>query len=78
MLKGYADIIYANELIGDTIHSSLDKPHSPFVKQPYAGMQSALYVAASKTTDIGVVNRLSRALLAVKQDGTFEKILKMQ
>ncbi|WDE05758.1 transporter substrate-binding domain-containing protein [Thalassomonas viridans] len=78
LLQGHADITYANELIGDSIHTSLGKEFPSFVKQPYAGMQPVLYVAANKTTDAEIINRLSRALLAVKKDGTFDKILSRQ
>lgn len=75
--EGLADITYANELIGDTIHTSLGETLSPFVKQPFSGIRSALYVAASKTTDAEILSRLSQALVEVKKDGTFEKIIGM-
>ncbi|WP_281561103.1 transporter substrate-binding domain-containing protein [Thalassomonas sp. RHCl1] len=78
LLKGRADIIYANELIADSIHLSLGEQVTPFVKQPFAGIRAALYVAASKTSDIEIISRLSLALQSVKQDGTFEKLVNRQ
>ncbi|WDD98713.1 substrate-binding periplasmic protein [Thalassomonas actiniarum] len=78
LLKGRADIIYANELIGDNIHLSIGEQLTPFVKQPFSGIRAALYVAASKTSDVEIVTRLSQALQSVKKDGTFEKFLNSQ
>ena len=78
LLKGRADITYANELIGDTIHTSLGPDVVPFAKQTFSGIHSALYVAASKQTSVKIVVKLRQTLAEIKGDGTLAKILSTQ
>ena len=78
LIKGRAELTYANEYIGDSIYKSLGEDVTPFIKQPFSGMHSALYVAASKATHPDILFALNQALISVKNDGTFEKILTMK
>lgn len=74
LLKGRADLIYANELIGNSIHTSLGEELTPFIKQPFSGMHAALYVAASKASDPEVITRLRQALSTIKEADTFSPL----
>jgi polar amino acid transport system substrate-binding protein len=75
LLKGRADITYANVFIGDTIHKTLSFENTPFLKHGFTVEEYTLYVAASINTSNAILTKITAALNSLKADGTFTKIL---
>ncbi len=74
LLKGRADLTYANALIGNEIFQRLNLAQDPFIKQPFDVENNDLYIAASLKTSDSIVEKLTQALTDIKNDGTFYQI----
>lgn len=75
LLKGRADITFANALIGDGVYKIISMSTNPFVKQDFVVEKTELFVAASKNTSKAIILKLQTALESIKQDGTFDHVL---
>ncbi len=75
LLKGRADMTYANAIIGESIYKSLALNSDPFFNHSYIVDENKLYVAASKKTPESIVVKLTTALESLKKDGSFSAIL---
>ena len=66
LLKGRADLTFANMLIGDSIYALINQNINPFVKAQFNALTSNLYIAANINTSSEIIYQLQSALESVK------------